>query len=229
MDRFCDPGCRTDSDCRDGESCRNQQCLCKEGFVAKNGKCVDVDECKAGGQICPPPTRCVNTPGSYTCNCPADHVRDPVRGCISPDWCQSDKECSDTLACLPAPGRTDLKKKCLNPCDVSFCTKKATCSVVGHRAFCSCPPRHRGDPTDAAIGCYPVECEGDQDCPQDRFCHAESLRCNGELMLFAVNYFLFLWQGYELFYAGILFQPATEYVFVTEHYKLLRVREIKSP
>ncbi len=102
-------------------------------------------------------------------------------GCRSADWCSSDAECADTLACLPAPLRQDGKRKCLDPCDVSFCTTKAKCSVVGHKAFCSCPPRHRGDPTDPSIGCYPVECEEHKDCPDDRVCDANSLRCAGRI------------------------------------------------
>ncbi len=124
----------------------------------------------------------MNTQGSYLCECPSNHVRDPVLGCRSADWCSSDAECADELACLPAPLRRDGKRKCLNPCDVSFCTAKAKCSVVGHKAFCSCPPRHRGDPTDPKIGCYPVECEADGDCPEDRACDPNSLRCAGALL-----------------------------------------------
>ncbi len=61
VDKFCDPGCRTDSDCRDGEECGSGQCACKEGFVAGQDGCKDVDECQVGqqggGPICPPPSR----------------------------------------------------------------------------------------------------------------------------------------------------------------------------
>ena len=106
-------------------------------------------------------------------------LEDSARGCRKPDECTRDSQCSEKLACIEDP--VIGAKKCLNPCSFSFCTDKAICSVVKHKAFCSCPPQHRGDPTDAQIGCYKVDCENNLHCADNSKCDLETLRCVGKL------------------------------------------------
>ena len=174
MDRFCDPGCRLNSDCNAGESCLNGQCTCKTGFQRGASGCEDIDECKKNNP-CSAPKRCVNKIGSFECKCPPNLIPGINGACQRPDNCRSDNECSESLACLEDP--VAKRRRCMNPCDVSYCTPLASCSVISHKPFCSCPEKHRGDPTDPQIGCYPIECDATKDCSNQQKCDLKSLRC----------------------------------------------------
>ena len=176
VDKFCDPGCHVDSDCRGGEHCSGGQCMCSPGFINTPDGCRDIDECE--NDICSPGMKCINTKGSYTCKCPANMFQDAASGlCKKPDGCRSDNDCdSERHGCIADPLQGGARR-CLNPCDHSFCTKRATCQVIGHKAFCSCPPMHRGDPTDPNIGCYKVGCDGDDDCADSLACDQNALQC----------------------------------------------------
>jgi hypothetical protein len=99
---------------------------------------------------------------------------------VTADECNDDASCAETLACLADPEAAGAKR-CLDPCAFSFCTEKATCSVIGHKPFCSCPPKFRGDPSDPNIGCYAVECEADADCNGNLICDQQQLKCTGML------------------------------------------------
>ena len=178
VDKYCRPGCNTDNDCKPTESCgADGTCTCAKGYIKTPSGCQDIDECK-GTNVCPATMRCENKPGSHTCKCPSGTVGDAIRGCAPPDECRNDLQCADHLACStdPLTGR----KKCQDPCDVAFCTNKATCKTIGHKPFCSCPPQHRGDPTDPNIGCYKVECESDQQCAGVQACDLRSYQCIGK-------------------------------------------------
>ena len=52
--------------------------------------------------------------------------------------CTTDPECPDHLACI--------REKCQNPCFTTTCGVNAECSVIRHRAICSCKPGFEGDP-----------------------------------------------------------------------------------
>lgn len=58
-----------------------------------------------------------------------------------PVGCSDDSKCPETLACL--------KGHCQDPC---ACGENAICSVVNHRAVCSCASDYAGDPY---TSCYP--------------------------------------------------------------------------
>ena len=111
--------------------------------------CRDIDECQ-NGKVCPPGMLCSNKPGSFECLCPPGTNGNAQIGCTQPNQCFNDALCPDNLACVldPLTGRN----KCKDPCEFAFCTSKATCQTISHKPFCSCPPGHRGDPTDPNIG-----------------------------------------------------------------------------
>ncbi|KAM5151660.1 uncharacterized protein ACMZJ9_009897 [Mantella aurantiaca] len=92
------------SDCHPNATCGefggNQQCTCKVGFAGDGSYCDDIDECQdrytnncdfyGGGS-------CVNTIGSYTCNCNSGFQYKEEFGCVDIDECAN----SSLSTCLP--------------------------------------------------------------------------------------------------------------------------------
>ena len=74
-------------------------CQCKIGFTFQNGSCVDVNECKIVNGGCE--FRCVNSQGSYKCQCPPGLS-------LSKDG----HRCNDVNECQPNPCRG--KDICIN-------------------------------------------------------------------------------------------------------------------
>lgn len=85
----CDVACASDAGC-DGAGAAGCH-ACKEGYTRRTSEadgssnanegerepCVDVDECAAdagGAEVCPAGRICTNTPGGFTCDCPAGQI-----------------------------------------------------------------------------------------------------------------------------------------------------------
>ena len=135
---------------------------------------------------------CSNKPGSFECRCPVGMVGDTTIGCAQPDECSTDAQCPDQYACTLDP--LTAHRRCQDPCNFALCTERATCKVIQHKPFCSCPPKHRGDPTDPNIGCYKVECETNDECAGNLACDAKNLQCIGKIFKFVFYlYFLFIY------------------------------------
>jgi fibrillin 2/3 len=66
------------------ETCKAEDCDCQRGFAKLDGKtCVDVNECELEAGICKGGGTCVNTEGSFHCECPAGLTLDSSkRHCI---------------------------------------------------------------------------------------------------------------------------------------------------
>jgi hypothetical protein len=87
---------------------------CPDSKKAFENKCVDdIDECAAGLDNCDPAATCTNTPGSFTCACPAGTL--DVNG----------------------NGTSCAKDGCA--VGVSKCDPVAKCTRVGGDAKCTCP------------------------------------------------------------------------------------------
>ncbi|VDD83908.1 unnamed protein product [Mesocestoides corti] len=92
----CKHACRPGVDCFNGH-CVEGRCVCKQGFTGK--KCdEDIDECQGEGSIharCE--HRCVNTPGSYECQCNLGYTLQP-----------------DGFSCQKNEAQNDCPSECLN-------------------------------------------------------------------------------------------------------------------
>lgn len=122
-----DPGCLSDVECPNTESCRNRVCI---------NPCIDGNPCSRTAQ-------CLAQNHKAICTCPDGLIGDPFTNCykepVSTAECTHDSECSIDLACI--------NKKCQNPCaEANPCARNAECRISYHRPLCYCPPGWGGDP-----------------------------------------------------------------------------------
>ncbi|KAK2894957.1 hypothetical protein Q8A67_012186 [Cirrhinus molitorella] len=118
-----DGTCMDIDECLDELQCPGQQCLnspgsyqcvpCRNGHSMQNGRCSDIDEC-ASPHMCGLQSVCVNTDGSYRCDClpgyraagPRRQCRD-INECLEGDFCFPRGECVNTdgsYKCVCAQG-----------------------------------------------------------------------------------------------------------------------------
>ncbi|XP_031619500.1 fibrillin-2 isoform X2 [Contarinia nasturtii] len=71
------------------------KCECPSGFAEHNQRCVDYDECAIGTHQCS--HKCMNTDGSYLCECPDGLIlSNDQHTCVAADICAADNGgCSD--------------------------------------------------------------------------------------------------------------------------------------
>ncbi|MBT9561023.1 MAG: hypothetical protein IV100_33675 [Myxococcales bacterium] len=154
-------------------------------------RCDDVDECADGTDECGPNTVCVNTVGSYECDCAPGFVL--VGGvCIS--ICHSapfGTPCDDGDPCTGAD--TCQKGVCgglpvLCVDDGNPCTQEAKCDP--DTGLCVAPPIPDGSPCEDGDKCttkdtctggscvaVPVECPAPEPCRQPGTCKPDSGQC----------------------------------------------------
>lgn len=78
---FCDAEIITES-----QSCSDQCLQCDDGFRAINNEfCMDIDECSENPYICAENASCINTEGSYECDCAL--YGDGKHLCVEPGPC----------------------------------------------------------------------------------------------------------------------------------------------
>ncbi|XP_052008003.1 latent-transforming growth factor beta-binding protein 4-like [Xyrauchen texanus] len=143
--RLEDGACTDMDECLDQLQCPGQQCVnspgsykcvpCRDGHSMQNGRCTDIDECLST-QICGSQSLCVNTDGSYRCDCLPGYraagarrqCRD-INECLEGDFCFPSGECVNTdgsYKCVCAQGY----KSSVNgtSCqDVDECTREGVC------------------------------------------------------------------------------------------------------
>lgn len=145
-------------------NCRNVPgsyfCSCKRGFRLTNDlkTCVDVNECALYPGICPYPSRCTNTIGGHTCDCPKGFISDKQRICVDEDECaNSNGGCSQRCDNFPGNFRCSCaygytlqqdKKACQ---DIDECTKypflcQHKCMNLPGSYRCVCPETKKAHP-----------------------------------------------------------------------------------
>ena len=113
-----------------------------------DGKCIDFDECMETEHNCHKHATCVNSEGSYRCECNAGYRGDGF-------------ECDDHNECVPGLHQCPINSHCINnrgsytcECDHGFHVSTATVPSSG-------APISGTNPTGSSIICEDIdECEG---------------------------------------------------------------------
>ncbi|KAM5151667.1 uromodulin-like [Mantella aurantiaca] len=136
-----DSNCHPNATCMEYGGCG--QCTCEEGFAGDGTSCHDIDECQGyyanncnyygGGS-------CINTIGSYTCNCYPGFQYMSEFGCVEVDECANSS---------------------LNDCD-----PVATCANYYGSYTCTCPYGYYGDGRHCEVNeCLQgTPCNSTEDC-----------------------------------------------------------------
>ncbi len=140
--------CKNGGACTDGVGSRT--CACTPQWTGSDCG-TDVDECAAGRSVCGDNARCVNSPGSRSCEpCPSGQVASfDGRSCVVNDACTA-----GTANCLPA-------------------SQHGTCTSSGGTQFtCGCTAGYTGDGRVGGTGCSNVnECtNGANNCSPNANC-----------------------------------------------------------
>nr|XP_023667894.1 latent-transforming growth factor beta-binding protein 4 isoform X1 [Paramormyrops kingsleyae]XP_023667895.1 latent-transforming growth factor beta-binding protein 4 isoform X1 [Paramormyrops kingsleyae]XP_023667896.1 latent-transforming growth factor beta-binding protein 4 isoform X1 [Paramormyrops kingsleyae] len=132
-------------ECEDPSQCAGEECVnlkgsyrcipCRRGYIIQNGRCTDVDECQSL-QGCGPEGICVNTAGSYHCDCqpgyraagPGHQCKD-INECFEGEYCFPHGECMNTegsYLCVCSEGFKSSMN--LSSCiDVDECARPEAC------------------------------------------------------------------------------------------------------
>lgn len=140
--------CSLSTDCPTNSTCKDNICTpqCKSDL-----DCAFNEKCLKGG--CMLTCRVDN-------DCFLGHIclrNKCIFGCHVDDDCGSSESCKDN--------------KCTNPCSSDTCGPNAQCSVVNHRAVCSCAEGLVPNPS-ANVGCVrtpAAPCLQNADCPGSNF------------------------------------------------------------
>lgn len=180
--------CESNFDCTTNAECIDGQCFCQDGFEPQGSVCVDLDNCRMNPNLCGPFATCINTPGSFRCECEAGYIGTPPRvKCKAP--CE-DVKCGDHAYCKPDGDEaycvceegwtydpSDISKGCIDidNCDSMYgpsgmCGTNAICTNTPGTYECSCPPGFSGDPQ--------RECKQIDFCSRSNICGENSLCTN---------------------------------------------------
>lgn len=137
---FSDIACEIDTNCTSNHACISSVCQ---------------NPCECG-----PNTDCQIKNHKPVCACRPGFIGDARTGCYDV-LCRSDTQCSDDETCI--------NNRCVPACSVDseLCGTSAECYGTNHRASCRCKVGTSGNPS---IGCVPIGCRADSDCPSDRLC-----------------------------------------------------------
>ncbi|XP_021565009.1 adhesion G protein-coupled receptor E1 [Carlito syrichta] len=187
------------SPCGPNSVCTNvrgrYRCSCLPGFSSPTGDgwtpgrpgnffCTDINECLRP-RPCPEHSDCVNSMGSYSCNCQAgffssNSTCEDVDECTNPSACPEHATCANTIgnySCFCNPdfesgsgnlSFQDLEGSCedIDEC-VEMCPGNATCTNTPGSYFCTCHPGFFPSQGQLNFTDPEVECRDIDECSQD--------------------------------------------------------------
>jgi len=161
-----------------GDGC-SAACAIEIGFecLTPAMECTDIDECDLETDNCGDNARCINTPGSFTCECNVGYEGDGIT-CTDIDECLLNTDDCDTNAtCANTPGSftctcnmgyegngvlcTDIDE-CEKATD--NCHEQATCTNTPGTFTCTCHNGFYGDGVMCATECGDGFVAGDETC-----------------------------------------------------------------
>lgn len=185
--------------CPPGTLCRNIigsylcEKICPPGYAHRynessySNECIDVDECTRGEHSCGANNdRCVNTPGSYQCQCKDGFFMAPTAQCIDINECSSNASlCPADQVCINLPGSYVCRckegfEKMNDICiDINECEKENTCisdDRVNSRVCINTPGSYRCDCKAGFIKAFNGSCVDLNECTTSNPC-AHHLDC----------------------------------------------------
>ena len=201
--------CKIHGICKNYHGCKNgvgsYECFCETGFILKNDKCMDIDECGEGLEVCGKSGSCRNFDGGFECECydgyeSRNHSSLLIGNeCIDVDECEKDDfdACSDFQECRNTAGAWKCKicdpdlehifmdKHGRRKCRKNKCLKEGRCDSFGgvcvdndsRKGYsCKCKPGFKGEMCEEDID----ECvENEIVCPGELTCRNTlgSFRC----------------------------------------------------
>lgn len=186
-------GCVSDNECRSTEICEKNRCI--EG-CRTNSDCSFKSACISNScqnpcsmKTCGTNAYCVPINHEPLCRCPEGFSGDAYQGCqIQKLDCHVDSDCGFGKICtsnLCIVGcrsdnncpfdKTCFNRKCIDPCSIeNACGVNSLCRSINHKADCSCPPNHFGDPrihcVESKQNLEAFECSNDIGCGPGKIC-----------------------------------------------------------
>uniref|UniRef100_A0A7M4F0X5 Nidogen 2 n=1 Tax=Crocodylus porosus TaxID=8502 RepID=A0A7M4F0X5_CROPO len=175
--------CDTTARCQPGTGLQ-YSCECTAGYRGDGQDCMDIDECAEGESHCGPFSVCLNSLGSYRCECQhgyrlADDRRTCVLAAPPPDPCAAGRHscaAAHQARCIPRgggafsceclPGYTGDGHTCsdVNECTQGRCHPAATCHNTPGSFSCQCRPGYDGD----GFQCTPANLQRLTPCEHER-------------------------------------------------------------
>ncbi|XP_048340635.1 LOW QUALITY PROTEIN: nidogen-2 [Sphaerodactylus townsendi] len=175
--------CDTTARCQAGPSL-DYTCECTTGYYGDGKECTDINECAEGISRCSRESVCVNTAGSYRCECPsgfqlaADRVSclatvppsnpcaEGTHSCASADRARCVYHGDRAFSCECLEGYAGNGRSCtdVDECAEGRCHPAAECSNSPGSFSCRCRAGYEGD----GFQCSPVTVQRMTRCEHER-------------------------------------------------------------